>query len=175
MALALSAAGIHLRSATTPAETLDAVANSLHDELESTEMSLSVCYLIIDEMNEVVHFANAGHPHVFHQACDGNLQRLAAQSLPIGFGDAPMGGGTIPWARGDRLVCFTDGVVDVRDTRDRRLGEDAILSVLRATSMDESPGMVLDDIIDCVARHRTGTVLRDDVTVVVVDRGGRIQ
>ena len=60
----------------------------------------------------------------------------------------------------------------MRDTRDRRLGEDAVLDVIRKTTMDESPAMVLDDIIDCVARHRTGTLLRDDVTVVVVDRGG---
>ena len=172
MALALSAAGIHLRSATSPAETLDAVAQSLHDELESTEMSLSVCYLIIDETNASVHYANAGHPHVFHQARDGQLQRLAAQSLPIGFGDGPIQGGSIPWSHGDRLVCFTDGVVDVRDKKDRRLGEDAILQVIRETSMQESPTMVLNDIIDCVARHRTGMTLRDDVTVVVVDRGG---
>jgi sigma-B regulation protein RsbU (phosphoserine phosphatase) len=172
MALALSAAGIHVREAANPSDTLDAVAQSLHDELESTEMSLSLCYLIIDEANGLVHYANAGHPHVFHQCANGEVERLGAHSLPIGFSADPIGGSSVSWRAGDRLVCFTDGVVDVRNTRDQRLGEEAVLHALTSTAMTDTPARVLDNIIDCVARHRTGTALRDDVTVVVVDRGG---
>jgi phosphoserine phosphatase RsbU/P len=172
MALALSAAAIHIRAAADPAETLHAVAQSLQDELESTEMSLSLCYVIIDEAHGVVRYANAGHPHMFHQSCDGTLRRLTAQSLPLGFGAEPQEGGTVPWQRGDRIIGFTDGVIDAQDPREHRLGERAVLEVLAGLSPGDSPDDALARIFEMVATHRDGSTLHDDLTVVVVDREG---
>ncbi len=170
MALALSAAGIHIRAANDPADTLSAVAGSLLSELESTEMSVTMCYCIIDEASGTLSYSNAGHPHVFVQNADGELNRLLAQSPPIGFADASLPGDVLEWGPGFRLVCFTDGVADARNTRNARLGEDAILEILRSAGPDVPPTAVLDRIMETVGRHTMGTILRDDITVLVVDR-----
>jgi hypothetical protein len=105
----LSAAAIHVQAAFDPSIALEAVQRSLADELESTEMSLSLCYAVIDSRAGELRFANAGHPHAFRVGSDGDCARLAAIAPPIGFSDASIEECVMAWRPGDRLVLFTDG------------------------------------------------------------------
>ncbi|HYW32062.1 MAG TPA: PP2C family protein-serine/threonine phosphatase [Gemmatimonas sp.] len=170
MALSLSAAAIHVQAAFDPAIALEAVRRSLADELSSTDMSLSLCYALIDARDMQLRYANAGHPHAFRLGADGQATRLGATVAPLGFTDEPIVDCSMPWRTGDRLVLFTDGVVDARDDQDRRLGEEAVLEVLAATGPDHTPSHVLDMLFERVDQHARGTSLRDDLAVVVVDR-----
>ncbi len=170
MALALSAAAIHVQSAFDPSIALDAVRRSLDEELSSTEMSITMCYAVIDSLAGEVRFANAGHPHAFRVAADGQCVRLAAVVPPIGFSDAPIEECVMTWRRGDRLVLFTDGLTDARDALDQRLGEDAILEMLSTMTHGESPAAMLDMLFAQVEAHTRRTTLRDDLAAVIVDR-----
>ena len=170
MALALSAAAIHVQAAFDPSVALDAVRRSLDDELSSTEMSITMCYAVIDTRAGEVRFANAGHPHAFRVGADGQCVRLAAVVPPIGFSDAPIEECVMSWRRGDRLVLFTDGITDARDSRDLRLGEQAVLDMLATMTHGESPDAMLDALFAQVESHTRRTALRDDLAAVVVDR-----
>jgi len=170
MALALSAAAIHVQAAFDPSIALEAVQRSLADELSSTEMSLSLCYAVIDSKARELRFANAGHPHAFRLGADGVCERLHAVAPPIGFSDAAIDECVMRWRPDDRLVLFTDGITDARDSNDRRLGEAAVLRTLGTMTRQESPDDILSAIFGDVDRHVGGTALRDDLAVVVVDR-----
>ena len=170
MALALSAAAIHVQAAFDPSIALDAVRRSLDDELSSTEMSITICYAVIDTRAGEVRFANAGHPHAFRVGADGQCARLAAVVPPIGFSDAPIEECVMSWRRGDRLVLFTDGITDARDARDQRLGERAVLDMLATMTHGESPDAMLDALFEQVESHIGRTALRDDLAAVIVDR-----
>ena len=170
MALSLSAAAIHVQAAFDPAIALEAVRRSLADELSSTDMSLSLCYALIDQGARELRFANAGHPHAFRLGADGHCERLAATVPPLGFSDQRIDDQAMEWRPGDRLVLFTDGVADARDEDDCRLGEDAVLECLARTSSLDSPGMILDALFARVDAHARGTPWRDDLAVVIVDR-----
>ncbi len=170
MALALSAAAIHVQAAFDPSLALDAVRRSLADELSSTEMSITMCYAVIDTRAREVRFANAGHPHAFRVGADGQCVRLAAVVPPIGFSDAPIEECVMSWRRGDRLVLFTDGITDARDARDQRLGERAVLDMLAMMTHGESPDAMLDALFAQVESHTGRTALRDDLAAVIVDR-----
>ena len=170
MALALSAAAIHVQAAFDPSIALDAVRRSLDDELSSTEMSITICYAVIDTRAGEVRFANAGHPHAFRVGADGQCVRLAAVVPPIGFSDAPIEECVMSWRPGDRLVLFTDGITDARDARDQRLGEDAVLAMLASMTHGESPDAMLDALFAQVESHTRRTALRDDLAAVIVDR-----
>ena len=170
MALALSAAAIHVQAAFDPSIALEAVQRSLADELSSTEMSLSLCYAVIDSKARELRFANAGHPHAFRLGADGVCERLHAVAPPIGFSDAAIDECVMSWRPDDRLVLFTDGITDARDSNDRRLGEAAVLRTLGTMTRQESPDDILSAIFGDVDRHVGGTALRDDLAVVVVDR-----
>ncbi len=170
MALALSAAAIHVQAAFDPSIALEAVQRSLADELSSTEMSLSLCYAVIDSKARELRFANAGHPHAFRLGADGVCVRLQAVAPPIGFSDAAIDECVMAWRAGDRLVLFTDGIADARDAKDRRLGEAAVMRTLSKMTQGETPDEILTAIFAEVGMHVGGIGLRDDLAVVVVDR-----
>ncbi len=170
MALALSAAAIHVQAAFDPSIALEAVQRSLADELESTEMSLSLCYAVIDSRVGELRFANAGHPHAFRVGRDGACERLAAIAPPIGFSDASIEECVMAWRPDDRLVLFTDGLADARDPADARLGERPILELLGTMQHGESPETMLARLFALVEGHAAGMPLRDDLAAVIVDR-----
>lgn len=170
MALALSAAAIHVQAAFDPSIALEAVQRSLREELESTEMSISMCYAVIDGRVGELRYANAGHPHAFKVTAAGECLRLSAVAPPIGFSDNPIEESVMRWKAGDRLVFFTDGVVDARDLGNRRLTEPAVLATLASMTHGESPTEILDALFAQLDAHVARTPLRDDCTVLVVDR-----
>lgn len=170
MALALSAAAIHVQAAFDPSIAVEAVQRSLQEELTSTEMSVSLCYAVIDSRAGELRFANAGHPHAFRLGADGALLRLAAVAPPLGFADGGVEEYVASWRPGDRLVFLTDGVVDARDAEHCRLGEPPVLARLGAMPASATPQEILDAIFADVQAHIGRTPLRDDCTVVVVDR-----
>jgi sigma-B regulation protein RsbU (phosphoserine phosphatase) len=170
MALAISAAAIHVQAVIDPGVALDAVRRSLIDELESTEMSITLFYGVIDEDSRVLRFANAGHPHAFVLRSNGETERLAALVPPLGFcGDIPASQ-EVAWNVGDRLLLFTDGVADARNAQGERFGEAAVLNA--ALQSDPNPERVLASVFDAVHEFVGVTPLIDDLAVVVLDRVG---
>ena len=170
MALALSAAAIHVQAAFDPSIAVEAVQRSLADELASTDMSLTLCYVVIDSRVGELRFANAGHPHAFRVGRDGDCTRLAAIAPPIGFSDASIDECVMAWRPGDRVVLFTDGLPDALDARDARLGERRILDLLATMHSGETPEDILARLVSLVDGHVSGTPLRDDLAAVIVDR-----
>jgi sigma-B regulation protein RsbU (phosphoserine phosphatase) len=170
MALALSAAAIHVQAAADPAATLEAVRRSIAEELRSTDMSLSLCYVIIDTVAQELRFANAGHPHAFRLAADGSTVRLSAMSPPLGLGDAAVRGGALQWRPGDRVLMFTDGLIDARDPLDERLGEARVLAAASRVPREAGPMRLVAHLFDRVDQHAQGVPPRDDLAVLVVDR-----
>jgi sigma-B regulation protein RsbU (phosphoserine phosphatase) len=167
MALAMSATAIHVQAVIDPGVALEAVRHSLADELESTEMSITLFYGVIDEGAGALRYANAGHPHAFVLRHDGRVERLAAQVPPLGFAHRVVRGDEVVWEAGDRLLLFTDGVPDARNIRGERFGEAA---VLRAAAAVQGPAETLEAIYAAVRAFTGGTALLDDLAVVVVDR-----
>ena len=170
MALSLSAAAIHVQAAFDPAIALESVRRSLAEELTSTDMSLSLCYALIDARLGELRYANAGHPHAFRLGADGDCLRLSASVPPLGFSDTAIADDVIPWRRGDRVVLFTDGLVDARDAKDGTLGEQAVLGALGKIAAASTPEEILGSLLSLAETHAGGTPLRDDLAIVVVDR-----
>ena len=132
MALVMSATAIHARGSSDPAATIGALLVSLADELRETEMFMTVCYAIIDTKAGTVTWCNAGHPHAFVVHADGASTRLAATDPPLGLVDDAPHAASQPWRADDVLVLFTDGISDERGTQKKRLGERAVLEVVKA-------------------------------------------
>ncbi len=170
MALTLSAAAIHVQAAADPAATLEAVRRSIAEELSSTDMSVSLCYVIIDTVAQELRYANAGHPHAFRLGVDGSAVRMTAMSPPLGLGDARARGGALQFRPGDRVLMFTDGLVDARNPHDVRLGEAAILADAARIPCNAGPEKLVSHLLECVEKHAQGVPPRDDLAVLVVDR-----
>ncbi len=162
MALVMSAVGIYAPESGAPGEVLRRVHRAIADELETTEMYLSLFYGVIDESAGHVTYANAGHPQAFRiQAQEGIETRLGATGPPLGMlPDGNYGEETSPWGTSDVLLLFTDGLSDAfGDERGSREGEEALIHFVaerRAAPLgeildqafrvtDARPGLAPDD------------------------------
>ena len=168
MALAMSASAIHAQRTRGPAEMLDALLQSVSEELVTTEMFISVFYGVIDRKAKKLHYANTGHPHAFVIDRAGTMERLPALDPPLGMVNDSPKVAERDWAGGtDLLVLFTDGISDARDRLGKRLGEQVVLDLVCGHRAEE-PAVIVDRVFDVLRSHIGDTPLRDDLTLVVL-------
>ncbi len=131
MALVMSAAAIYAEQGAAPAAVLGHVDRAIGDELESTEMYLSLCYCVLSPHEATITYSNAGHPHAFVVSPRGENRRLFATDPPMGTGGPPYGESTVSWSRGeDLLLLFTDGLSDTLARLRRQSGEELVLATV---------------------------------------------
>jgi len=168
MALAMSASAIHAQATTDAGATLSAVLGSLREELNTTEMFITLFYGVIDRERGVLNYANTGHPHAFIVSGDGEVERLPALDPPLGMVDSVPCGATRGWSRGrDLLLLFTDGVSDARNRLGVRLGEQPVLDIVRE-HRHEPTADIVEHVFAALRQHTAEAALRDDLPLVVV-------
>ena len=146
---------------------LDALLRTLREELESTEMFISIFYAVIDPARGTLRYANAGHPHAFCVGADGTVERLAALDPPLGMSGQHPAAAERPWRAGsDLLLLFTDGIADARNRLDVRLGEKKVLDVVRAARR-ERPDAIVERVFATLRSHAGDAIRRDDLTILV--------
>lgn len=167
MALAISAATIYASQVESPEQVLSGMAEALSDELESTEMYLTLFYGVLDPARGVLVYANAGHPHAFILNADGAAKRLPALDPPMGIADPETYQvEEVPWAPGvDLLLLFTDGLSDTLQAETRMGGEAIILETVARLQHEPAREIVRA----LFALERTGNQAEgDDRTAVVL-------
>ncbi len=168
MALSMSAASIYALEKGRPAGVLRQLDDALRDELETTEMYLSLFYGILDPQGGTLTYANAGHPHAFAIHEDGAAERLDATDPPVGIaGPDSYGERTVTWKPGhDLLLLFTDGLSDTLASKEWGSGEAAVLEAAVA-GRHGSPHELVDDLFRRAAEANP-TVPADDITALVM-------
>ncbi len=168
MALSMSAASIYALEGGRPSGVLRQLDDALRDELETTEMFLSLFYGIIDPSRGTLTYANAGHPHAFNIHQDGLAERLEATDPPVGIaGPEAYGEKTVAWKTGqDLLLLFTDGLSDTLATEVQGSGEAAVLEVM-ASGREKKAYDLVDDLF-ARAEKANPTVPADDITALVL-------
>ncbi|TVR63658.1 MAG: GAF domain-containing protein [Gemmatimonadales bacterium] len=170
MALTLSAATIYASEVSSPARVMTEMGRALRDELESTEMYITLFYAVVDPTRGELVYANAGHPHAFlMRGKEDTPERLPAINPPMGIaGDMEYEERIVPWASGrDLLVLFTDGLSDDLVAGSRRAGEYRILEEV-AGLRDRGAKEIVDALFDLVVEEGRPEATPDDRTAVVL-------
>jgi serine phosphatase RsbU (regulator of sigma subunit) len=112
---------------------------------------------------------NCGHhPPLLHH--DGALRPLAGQAADPPLGLDPdftaFAAFTARWRPGDRLLLYTDGLVESRNQHGDFLPDDQVATALAAAGCDQA----LDALMTAVHRH-TGGHVHDDIALLLLHYG----
>jgi len=137
-------------------------ANAMSAALEVNHGYVTVFHCSFDPRTGDLKYVDAGHGHIRVLRGLAVQEILATRTLPIGvFPDTKFPVGTLTLNRGDTLVIFSDGLLELRPdlaTKEVRLPHDA----WRAGSAQE--------MVDILARGAAERELLDDVTVLALKR-----
>jgi serine phosphatase RsbU (regulator of sigma subunit) len=92
---------------------------------------VTMAYLRLDANRGTVAYANAGHNPPLLARVSGEVEPLPPSGTVLGvFADAEFQGAELPLRSGDRLLLYTDGISEARDTADQEFGEDRLRELL---------------------------------------------
>src|SRR5688572_27932538 len=104
MALALRASAIHAQNFNNPGQMLCALLIPLREELESTEMLISLFYGVVDRPNKNLTYADTRHPHAFQFSVEGTFTRLSAVDQTLGCLVETPALTSLHWIQGNDLL-----------------------------------------------------------------------
>jgi sigma-B regulation protein RsbU (phosphoserine phosphatase) len=129
---------------------------------------VSLVHAVLDRERGTLAYANAGHPPPLLLRADGGVLRLEKGGPVLGMlEDARYEGDVEALRPGDRLVLYTDGVVEAGGARGE-MGEDRLLAAVRGMREKSAPEAARA-VLDTAVEYAGGGVLGDDATVVIVD------
>ena len=118
-------------------------------------------------------WCNAGHPRPMLLREGRVVDELASEpALPLGLGPCDAEIGTAALQPGDRVLVYTDGVVDARAPGGEPFGEDRLRDFLE---QEAASGAMTNETLRRLTRRLTehlGTALSDDATVLLVEWRG---
>jgi hypothetical protein len=114
-------------------------------------------------------FVSCGHPLPLLVRPSGASTLLdLPPGLPLGLGEAyePR---TLRWTPGDRLLLYTDGLSEARDSRGEFLPVEPLGPLLRDGSVESA----LDGLLEAVRAHVPGGRFTDDMAILLLENTGR--
>ena len=125
------------------------------------------CYAHVDPASRRIVYSNAGHnpPLLIHQ--NGTVAQLTEGGMVLGiFPDSAYAQAALRMASGDRLVFYTDGITEARNTEGDEYGEERLTEAalgVRTLSPEAMKDALLADV-----NAFTGGRFEDDATLIVV-------
>ena len=126
----------------------------------------------IDQRGDQLEWANAGHPPPFVLQGQGQCLALDSNAVMLGVLDDPAyecATQSVAFADGDRVVLYTDGVIEAHDGRYEMLGIEGVERVLQQRGSGSPRDGVSEGLLREVQRFRSGPA-EDDILIVELSR-----
>lgn len=151
-----------------PSETIARLNQLIMDEME-TELYFTMVLADIDLTTGKAIMAQAGHPHPVVQRADGRVEFLGEGGLPVGLIEgAEYQQFEVSLAAGDRLMIYSDGVVECADMEGNLLDEHGLKQFM--TDLRQTQGMAfLESVIWKLSEYSDDQEFSDDVSAVLLE------
>ncbi len=157
-----------------PAKVLAEINHTLTPILEKTgqPMFATAFFGVIDIVTQTLTYANAGHPPPFVlRREERTVLRLATDDPEPAAGlveNFTYSKNTCPFAVGDALLGFTDGLFEAANAEDQQFGEERLRSLVTA-QIDQTGSALLDRLVGEIQTFSGHTNFEDDLCMVIVE------
>jgi sigma-B regulation protein RsbU (phosphoserine phosphatase) len=133
--LAVTAGGLLARLCGVPPAPPGEVVRRMCEQVsaEAAGECLSLLYGVLDLPSGTFRFVSAGHPGPAHLPRGARAARQEAAGLPVGVGTAGHTEEEVRLRPGDRLVLYSDGLVEARNAEGEHFGAARLLTTLEQT------------------------------------------
>jgi serine phosphatase RsbU (regulator of sigma subunit) len=166
-----------------------AEVNSLFCAAGGGKTTLTLFAALFDSANGRMTYANSGHPFAILLPKDPNDERFTpprrreadkeaphrhakltgVRGVPIGFfADAKFGEAEVQLRPGDKVVFFTDGLIECPNPKGEPWGRRGLERTVLTLAKDDASGLT-SGLIRAAFTHFDGAEINDDVTVVTVE------
>jgi sigma-B regulation protein RsbU (phosphoserine phosphatase) len=154
-----------------PARVLHGVNQSLCGKME--RVYVTAMYVFLDLERGVLLSANAGHPPlIIRPGADSGVRQFRDNGLPLGlFAHATYENTEAPLGHGDRVVMYTDGIVEATNTGAEFFGDARFYDFIDQ-SREPTAEMFADQLIQHLkawSSKDSEVGFDDDVTLIVID------
>ena len=158
-----------IRLASDPGEVLQSLNRILSPELRG--QLISAAYLWIDTIGAYARYSAAGHPPLLYwNNARRELGRIESNGLLFGVtSESNYPVRTLPLLSGDRLLVYTDGLIEPESSVGEAFGERELEKVLRDHYLLPAPEVLQQVLFKLQNWYPPATPQQDDTTVIVVD------
>ncbi|MBE7440388.1 MAG: SpoIIE family protein phosphatase [Spirochaetales bacterium] len=135
-----------------------------------TEGYLTGFYMLIDADYNIIYSLAAAPPPLLLRKRTGQVERLECKGTLIGmFTDAGKyyEDQQVRLEPGDKLFIFTDGLIEIQNDKEERLGEERLFSVIAETSSMDLKAAA-EHVMQFYNRFHLGMDATDDLTLIAV-------
>jgi serine phosphatase RsbU (regulator of sigma subunit) len=154
-----------------PAKILTEINVTLRGKIEQS--FVTACCMYVDTANGKLHYANAGHPApIVWGKSKSQLHQCPSTGMILGpFPNSVYENSTLDLGRGDRLLLYTDGIVEARNRAEDFFGEERLIAFMESHA-SEAADRVADELIAHISKWSGRSRQKshdDDLTLVIVD------
>ncbi len=176
-ALLMTAARSVVRGAAQRTGSVADIVNEINrvvcaDLTDQKEMFITFYLALVNPQDRTITYTNAGHlPSLLRRDRDGQIEQLGQGGVFLGqFDDFQYIESTVHYEHGDRLLAYTDGVVEAANKQGELFGRGRLEEFLKNHG-DTSPGEFLRKLRRSLEADYTHADYIDDVTAVFVELG----
>lgn len=130
---------------------------------------VTLFYGELDHAGDRLRYVNAGHNYPLLRRRDRTVEELQTGGLPLGlFDEATYEEGSVPFAAGDALLLYSDGVSEATDRCSGQFGEERLRDLWRDCALCRAE-QVIARLLEELERFRADAAQSDDVTLMVVE------
>jgi len=154
-----------------PAHVLTEMNRILQGKMETS--FVTACSIFMDFRSGLIRYSIAGHPPPFlWRTSNSEIIRLTHAGTILGpFPDLVYENKELHLAKGDRLVLYTDGIIETRSKGGELFGDHQLEALIKAQSADP-PEVSASQIVEQVLRwsgRSAGRSPDDDLTLLIAD------
>ncbi|MBN2158904.1 MAG: SpoIIE family protein phosphatase [Spirochaetes bacterium] len=135
-----------------------------------TQLYATCYYAVVDMKKKRIRLAKAGHPHpIFWKGKNRDFTEIECQGTGLGLvKKAEFGQVEYDIEEGDKILFYTDGIIEQRDPRGEMYSEARLKNIFRELILGGRDGLV-HSIYDDVKSHAGASPIEDDMTLLLLE------